>query len=559
MATDLPTAKFNALATLTGVRTDIADMEWRWLYSIVTPRVGTLDDMWAWALYDAGYDDKFDMLVDVLGYQSDINTMWLDYWLNYPGQGVGAALLTVPDTADSFYVVVTKPSGVIDAIHFQRNTGGNTGSDAGSQWPEWRVTGRARLNSVDDDPASANIVFTEDVGAQDIVANDGTKYLGSYHGLGAGGTLTSQTLTLDGNTFDPTTVRSGNSLVIRNVSTAVNGANSFTRDLTTTVTEEGKVHFKINSISTGGTISYVYLGMLIGTGLYNRADILEAGSASWHPGPTLSTSQTVAGRILPSVISTGVRLVDMLDGRAVTLVGAAIPSLANYVQGEVLRDPLSADRLKGYFARFSSVAALADAEWDMDAEIVGTNESWVDGNLFTNGDFASGDLTGWTRASGAGTATIVSGAMQQVREVAANHRMRQTNSFAATTDDIWAYRMDLIDLSGGTAPTVRVSTANTLSFVGAMVDRQLTTECQWVFYFRPTVTTLWAGIEHTAGAVADTVETDNYWLANLNGAEGIPAAPSGYVFLAGKNADTTHTILRGQTSASVYTNLAGKV
>ncbi len=88
MATDLPTAKFEALATLTGVRTDIADMEWRWLYSIVTPRTGSIQDMMKWALDDFEFNSVEEMLESVVGYKSDINTMWLDYWLNYPGEGL---------------------------------------------------------------------------------------------------------------------------------------------------------------------------------------------------------------------------------------------------------------------------------------------------------------------------------------------------------------------------------------------------------------------------------------------------------------------------------------
>lgn len=90
MATHINDAKFEALATLTGVRTDINDMEWRWLYSLVSPRRGTISDMWRWALEDAGYSNHYQMLVAVLGYSANISDMWLDYWLNHPGEGVGA-------------------------------------------------------------------------------------------------------------------------------------------------------------------------------------------------------------------------------------------------------------------------------------------------------------------------------------------------------------------------------------------------------------------------------------------------------------------------------------
>lgn len=429
--------------------------------------------------------------------------------------GVGGLLRTVPDTADSFYVVVKNAVGTADAIHLQRNVGGGGAGDLGSTWPEWRVTGRALLASFAGNPASPSVTFASDTGSQDIVANNGSKYMGSYHGLGAGGALNSETLTLDGATFDPTVARTGNLLSIRNSTTATDGTNSFTRDLTTTIGASAGVHYKINSISTGGTIPFVYQGMLIGTGAYDEADIQVVTDGPWLPLPPLGTSQDVFGRIFSPVAIKGLRLRDTATGRAVSLVGSAISGLANYVQTELLRESAGTDRLKGYFGRFTSVAALTDAEWETNAAVVATGTQIVASNQFTNGDFATGDFTGWTRQTGAVAPTVVSGAMRQVREVAANHRMRQTAGFAATLSDVWAYRLDQGVLSGGTAPWARVSTANTLSFSGAMVDRQTTTG-RWLFVFVPTVTTLWAGIEHSLGAAADTLDTDNYGLWKLN-------------------------------------------
>lgn len=433
-----------------------------------------------------------------------------------PTEGVGGSglLRTVPDTADSFYVVVKNAEGTADAIHLQRNVGGGTGGDLGSQWPEWRVTGRALLTSFAGNPASPSVTFTSDTGAQDIVANNGSKYMGSYHGLGAGGALNSETLTLDGAAFDPAVARSGNLLSVRNSTTATDGTNSFTRDLTTTIGASAGVHYKINSISTGGTITFLYLGMLIGSGAYDEADIQVVTDGPWLPLPPLGTGQDVFGRIFSQAVIKGVRLRDTVTGRAVSLIGSAVSALANYVQSELLRDTSGTDRLKAYFGRFTDVSALANAEWETNGAVVATGTASPT-NQFTNGDFATGDFTGWTRQTGAVAPLVVSGAMQQLREPAANHRMRQTASFPATLADVWAYRVDEKSLSGGTAPWARVSTANTLSFSGAMVDRQLTVG-RWLFVFVPTVTTLWAGIEHSLGAVADTLQTDNYFLAKLN-------------------------------------------
>lgn len=45
----------------------------------------------------------------------------------------------------------------------------------------------------------------------------------------------------------------------------------------------------------------------------------------------------------------------------------------------------------------------------------------------------------------------------------------------------------------------------------------------------------------------------------MRGGGTTPVPPAGYVFLQGKNPDTSYTILRGQTSTGVYVNLLGKV
>jgi hypothetical protein len=429
--------------------------------------------------------------------------------------GMGGGLLrTVPDTADSFYLVVRNNDGTADAIRFQRNVGGAAGADLGGMWPEWRFTGRARLASFFASPTSPTVTFTTDTGAQDIVGFNGSKYMGSYHGLGAGGSLSSETLTLDGAAFDPTTARIGNVFVLRNTTVATDGANSFTRDLTTTISFGGAVRYKINSISTSGTVSLIYLGMLIGTGAYDEADVQVVTNGPWLALPTLTATNDVFGRIFAQVVPKGIRLRDTVTGRAVTLVGSLISGLADYVQTELLREIAGTDRLKGYFGRFATISALTGAEWETNAAIVATGSQVVASNLFTNGDFATGDFTGWTRQTGAVAPTVVSGAMRQVREAAANHRMRQTNSFAVALSDVMAYRLDVVALSGGASPWARVSQSNALSFVSAMVDRQVTAG-RWVFVFLPNINPIWAGIEHSLGGVADTLDTDNYWLGKL--------------------------------------------
>lgn len=431
-----------------------------------------------------------------------------------PGEAAGAILRTLPDTADSFYVVVNNGDVTADAIHFQRATGGGGAGDLGAQWLEWRVTGRARLASFGSNPTAPSVTFTNDTGAQDIVSTtNGTVFMGSYHGLGAGGALNSETLTLDGTTFDPTIARTGNLFTLRNSTTATDGTNSFTRDLTTTIGAGGAVRYKINSISTVGTFSFAYLGMVIGTGAFDEADVQLTDGGSWKPLPALGTSQAVTGQIKLEAAVKGLRLRDTTTGRAVQVTGSAIPAIANYLRAEFVR-VTGTDRLKGYFGRFTSVAALANAEWESNASVVATG-SLEGTNLMTNGNFASGDLTGWTKASGAGTATVVGGVMNQVREAAANHRMRQTNVITAVVSDILAYRMDTNAVSAGAFPIARVANANSLTATGAMIN-QTTVLGRNVFVFQADVTTIWPGDEFSAGTAGQTADTDNYGLWKLN-------------------------------------------
>jgi hypothetical protein len=423
-------------------------------------------------------------------------------------------LRTVPDTADSFYVVVRKPDGAVDAVHFERNVGSGGAGDLGVQWPEQRYTGRSGLASFTSDPTSPSVTFTDDPGAQDFVAtSNGTVFMGSFHGLGAAGALNSETLLLDGVPFDPTTARTGNLLSIQNSTTASDGTNSFTRDMTMTVGASGGVHYKINSISKAGTISFVYLGMVIGSGAYDEADVQLTDGGAWKPLPALGTSQAVTGQLFSGAAIKGMRLRDTSTGRAVQVTGSAVPALANYVRAELAR-VTATDRLKGYFGRFSDVSSLANAEWESNASIVATG-SLEGTNLFTNGDFASGDLTGWTKASGAGTATVVGGVMNQVREAAANHRMRKSTVVTAVVDDVFAFRMDTNAVSAGAFPIARVANANSLTATGAMVN-QTTVLGRNLYVFVANVTTLWPGDEFSAGSAGQTADTDNYALMKLN-------------------------------------------
>lgn len=425
----------------------------------------------------------------------------------------GPRLRVQPATADMFYLVSRNVDGSGDVARFQRNTGAAADSNnAGGKWPEWRVTGRSRIAGFAGDAASPTITFSDDAGAHGIVAaNSGQKFFGEFHGLGSAGSLNSETLTMGGVAFDPTSdAATGNDFELRNSTTATDGTTIFTRDLSTTINAAGGIHQKINSIS-GTAVSFVFAGMAIGTGAFDEVDVQITPGGPWITLPPLGTT---AARMYDTTAATvGMRLRDTATGRYVTLVGAALVVLANYVRSEAQR-VTGTDRLKGYLSRFSSVAALAGAEWDADVGIDVTGSQFAGSNLLSNGNFATGDLTGWTKVQGAGNATVVSGAMRQVREAALGHRMRQTAGNVVTVADIMAMQVDMISNSAGLTPAARVANSVSMSATGAMVNQNMVVGRN-LFLFKPNTTTIYVGDEYLSGTASETTDTDNYALYDI--------------------------------------------
>jgi hypothetical protein len=311
---------------------------------------------------------------------------------------------SVPSTSNLFYVVAKNSVGTADAIRFQRNIGAAADSNNfGVSWPEWRVTGRYRLASFDSDPTSPSITFTNDTGAQDIVANvSGGRFCGSYHGLGSSGALNSETLKVDGSiTFDPTTAVSFNAFELRNSTTANDGSASFTRDLTTTINALGGVHYKINGTPTVSGITFIYYGMAIGTGLnYQEADVRMGAAYNVLPLGSAGGRAYLAG-------VREVRLRDIVNGNQVIATGS-LPDIANFSRAELLMD-LSGSRTKTYLGRFTSPAALANAEIDMNVAVGAAGAIFGLTNLLSNTVFT----TGWVAVATNGTNGVAAGVLTQ--------------------------------------------------------------------------------------------------------------------------------------------------
>lgn len=437
-------------------------------------------------------------------------------WPKAGGQAVVStpttfALRTVPSTADQFYIIARNADGSGDVIRMERNVGGAaSSSNVGVKWPEWRYTGRWRIASFTAPLGAQTLGYFLDQGAQDIVAaNASNKYFGSFHGLGTDGALNSETLTMDGVAFDPTVATNGNTFVLRNSTTATDGTTTFTRDLTTTVDSTGALTYLLNSIS-GTAVSFYYAGMLTGSGSFDEFDVRVTEGGSWITAPPMGTSPNNS-YTFPAVGAKGFRSRNTTTGAAVMITSPNITSTANFVRSETERTNVN-DRQKVYFGRFTDAAAMAGLVWTESAAVVATGTMFSKTNLLTNGDFATGDLTGWTQQNGSGT-TVVSGAMRMVR-AATTVRMRQTNPVNVTEGELVAFQMDLLALSGGGSPIARVGNSTALSSAGAVVSQQMSGIARNTFLtvVASGVTTAYAGTELAAGTVGQTADVDNFGL-----------------------------------------------
>lgn len=357
------------------------------------------------------------------------------------GLGLGAGIIvsgkhtflrSFPDTANSSYIVARNTIGGANAIHFQRNVGGAAdASSVGAPWPEWRVTGVSQMSSFNGNPKSPTNVVINDIGAQDMVgANASNKFFGSFHGLGAGGALNSETLTIDGATFDPTgPAVYGSTFALRNSTTATDGTTIWTRDLTTSINGNGCPHYVVNSAS-GTALSFAYVGMASGTGNNFNEDDFKVTS-TYNVAP-LGTSDCRAYLAATRVT----RMRDLVNGNQVIMTGI-MPDIANYVRTEVIKEP-SNNRTRAYLSRFSSVAALAGASWDLDIAVGATGAQFNSTQLLTTTDFT----TGWsTVGTGVG---VSAGVVTFTQPAAGNCRIHAAINTCASG----SYYMMLIDMAG---------------------------------------------------------------------------------------------------------------
>ena len=86
-----------------GYSGSISDAEYKWLKAICSPYVGSIPDMWRYALLQAGYPNSVtvgqnEMLID-LGHTGAMPNKWYKYWRDTPLQGVGGSTIVLSATS----------------------------------------------------------------------------------------------------------------------------------------------------------------------------------------------------------------------------------------------------------------------------------------------------------------------------------------------------------------------------------------------------------------------------------------------------------------------------
>ncbi|EJN11849.1 hypothetical protein PMI42_04864 [Bradyrhizobium sp. YR681] len=317
--------------------------------------------------------------------------------------GASAAVRVVADTTNSFYVMARSLRGTAFAYHFIRNSGGNTATDLGGSWPNWRYAGCAEFLSVSLAPTGTPLrTFSNDTGAQDyafVLPTSSVKFAGSYHGVGAGGSLTAETLTIDGQAFDPTSSAAVGSQVILTHSVSItDGSSTVTVTGFTVTIDASGIVFNPGTISSSAVLSTAFVGMAIATGSFDEGTLTLTSGTTEYKTP-ISTGTTTYGRTYMQKANM-VSLRKTSDGLTVR-VSHGGTALAGYRRTSVVRDTVL-NRAKLYFDFGNSGGAfgsLSGFTWSQSYELGAAGATSFAANLITNGAFAA-NINNWTTTSG---------------------------------------------------------------------------------------------------------------------------------------------------------------
>lgn len=308
------------------------------------------------------------------------------------------ALRTVPSTDDRFYLVLRDGPSDAKVVRFQRNIGGSGGTDLGVKWPEFRVTGLGTLATFSATPSTANWEMDE-TGACDTVARNGTSInFGSYHGLGAGGTLHSESIKVDGVAISHTDAVEGSTFELRNDTSATDGVDTYRRELVVTNGDDASLNFALPTVSATAGLVLFYFGMPMASG-NGYSEVAARYGTAWNTFPMGTTDASAA-----LATAKAVRMRDPTTGYYVEASGE-LPSRANFVRARTEKQT-STVRSKTYLAQYSSTAAMAGAEFLMEwgegtPGVIAPATALVDANWLAPWDNAPGPTGGTVTVNGA--------------------------------------------------------------------------------------------------------------------------------------------------------------
>lgn len=315
----------------------------------------------------------------------------------------GPPLRVVADTSNSFYVMARNARGTAFAYHFIRNVGGNTATDLGGSWPNWRYAGSAEFLNVLMAPTGTPLrTFSNDTGAQDyafVLPTSAGKFAGSYHGVGAGGSLNAETLTIDGQSFDPTSSAArGSQIALSHGVTITDGSSTVTVTGFTVTISAGGIVFDPGTISSSAVLATAFVGMGIANGAYDEGTFTLTSGGTEYKVP-ISTGTTTYGRTYMQKANM-VSLRKTSDGLTVRFAHGGT-ALAGYRRTSVVRDT-ALNRAKFYFDFGNSGGAfgsLSGFTWSQTYELGAAGATSFAANMITNGTFAA-NIANWTTTSG---------------------------------------------------------------------------------------------------------------------------------------------------------------
>ncbi|ADU12046.1 hypothetical protein Astex_0349 [Asticcacaulis excentricus CB 48] len=321
----------------------------------------------------------------------------------------------VPSTANLFYVVMKSVEGA-KVARFQRGIYVSTSADLGGEGPEFRLTGYGVMSSYDLPPSVFTRWVADEAGAFDMVGRNAANVrFGSYHGLGPSGTLNSESIMVDGIEVSHTLAREGSVFELRNVTTATNGTDVLSRDLSVS-TDAGKLKLTVNAITATG-MSLVYFGMPIASGSHFNEIHVRTGLG--FTGIPLGVGEADC----EFLAAKGMTMRSPSTGLYMAAYGE-LPSITGFANAWSVKQiqALSfTDRQKSYWYFTSNYGNLVGASinYEWGEGLVG--EAAYSVNKLTNTVFSAPE---WTYQQGGGNVSVNNGILTMTRTTGAPSNLR---------------------------------------------------------------------------------------------------------------------------------------